>query len=130
MNPYEQFIKLLALSPVPPCIQQLIYYNLVGYGTPSASAIHSPNVFGHLKRYSSTLYYVQMALHYYNASHFSRVAFLELHLIYLYNNPHIVSNVRCMSNSLNVIKKNRLVRLVEEEYWIQKQQVIVIHREI
>ena len=124
MNPYEQFIKLLALSPVPPCIQQLIYYNLVGYGTPSASAIHSPNVFGHLKRYSSTLYYVQMALHYYNASHFSRVAFLELHLIYLYNNPHIVSN------SLNVIKKNRLVRLVEEEYWIQKQQVIVIHREI
>ena len=124
MNPYEQFIKLLALSPVPPCIQQLIYYNLVGYGTPSAGAIHIPNVFAHLKRYSSRLYSTVMALHYYNASHFSRVAFLELHLIYLYNNPHIVSN------SLNVIKKNRLVRLVEEEYWIQKQQVIVIHREI
>ena len=117
MNPYEQFIKLLALSPVPPCIQQIIYYNLVGYGTPSACAIHIPNVFGHLKRYSfmALKRYSSMALHYYNATHFSRVAFLELHLIYLYNNPHIVSNVRGMSNSLNVIKKNRLVRFVEEE---------------
>jgi hypothetical protein len=113
MNPYEQFTKLLALSPVPPCIQQLIYYNLVGYGTPSTSAIHS-RIFGHLKRYIST-YYGQMALHYYNATHFSRIALLELHLIYLINNPHVVSSVRCMSNSLNVIKKNRLVRLMEEE---------------
>jgi hypothetical protein len=130
MNPYEQSIHLLRVCPIPSSIQQIIYYLLVGFGTETANAIRTaPAIsdepiktvaFGPLGRCRHTLYYWNYTInHYYdNASHFSRLALYELHLIYLINSPplpYIFSRIQDITSSLRVLIKNRLMRFVVED---------------
>jgi hypothetical protein len=136
MNLYEQSMQILRACPVPPCIQQIIYYLLVGFGTETANIIRTaPAVldvpikivaFGPLGRCRHTLYFMNFTInHYYdNASHFSRVALYELHLIYLDCSPHfpyISSRIQDITSSLRVLIKNRLMRFIVEERRIQIQ---------
>ena len=130
MNPYEQSIHLLCLCPVPSSIQEKIYYLLVGFGTETANAIRTaPAIldvpikavaFGPLGRCRHTLYYTNFTVnHYYdNASHFSRLALYELHLIYLDHSPplpYISSRIQDVSSSLRALINNRLMRFFVEE---------------
>ena len=130
MNPYEQSIHLLCLCPVPSSIQEKIYYLLVGFGTETANAIRTaPAIldvpikavaFGPLGRCRHTLYYMNFTVnHYYdNASHFSRLALYELHLIYLDHSPplpYISSRIQDVSSSLRALINNRLMRFFVEE---------------
>ena len=135
MNLYEQSM-ILRMCPVPASIQQIIYYLLMGFGTETANAIRTaPAIldvpiksvaFGPLGRCRHTLYYMNFTInHYYdNASHFSRRALYELHLIYLDRNPplpYISSRIQDITSSLHVLNKNRLMRFVVEERRIQIQ---------
>ena len=132
MNPYEQSFHFLCLCPVPSSIQEKIYYLLVGFGTETANAIRTaPAIldvpikavaFGPLGRCRHTLYFMHFTViinhNYDNASHFSRLALYELHLIYLNNNPplpYISSRIRDVSSSLRALIKNRLMRFIVED---------------
>ena len=130
MNPYEQSIRLLRVCPIPSSIQQIIYYLLVGFGTETANAIRTAHAildvpikavaFGPLGRCRHTLYFMHYTInHYYdNASHFSRLALYELHLIYLNHNPplpYISSRIQDVSSSLRALINNRLMRFFVEE---------------
>lgn len=137
MNPYEQSMQMLSLCPIPHCIQQLIYYTLVGYGTLSANAIRimpamedipiKVVIFGPHNRCRHTLYFMKKTItrYYDDATHFSLHALYELHLIYLNTQrptEYLNSKRQIMKDSLYVSTKIRLVRLMVEEHGIQAMQ--------
>jgi len=135
MNPYEQFMQLLSTCPVPRCIQQLIYYHLVGYGTPSAGVIQTMTpaedipikvvALGPLNTCRHSLYYMEKTItHNYDiSSHFSRQALYEHHIIYLKSKKiqteYIISRQRAMMESLQILANIRLMRLTIEEHKAQ-----------
>ena len=142
MNPYEQFIKLLTQSPVPLCIQQLIYYNLVGYGTPSASVIQTMIpaedipikvvALGPPNKCRHSLYYMGKTIthNYDESSHFSRQALYEFHIIYLKSKKnqteYIISRQRDMTETLQILTNVRLMRLtIESKYKINPSTSIL-----
>ena len=137
MNLYEQSIQMLSLCPIPHCIQQLIYYMLIGYGTLSANAIRimpamedipiKVVAFGPHNRCRHTLYFMKKTItrYYDDATHFSLHALYELHLVYLNTRrptEYLNSERQIMNDSLYVSTKIRLIRLMVEERGIQAMQ--------
>ena len=135
----EIITNLVELCPVPSCIQQLIFNILVGYGTPSAHAIQTaPHSIvetpiqvqiGTLTQCRHTLYYMEKRIiHCYdNASHFSRDALYELHIIYLTKKPqtpYIISKLRDVFQYYNTLTRNRLIQLCNEETKIRLSNML------
>ena len=126
----ETISKLVELCPVPSCMQQLILTILLGYGTPSAHAIQTAPLIdeipiqvvhvGTLNRCRHTLYYMEKTLThcYNNATHFSREALFELHIIYLTNKrqtPYTISKLRDLTQYSIALSRNRLIQMCNEE---------------
>ena len=135
MNPYEQSVRLLRLCPIPQSIQQLIYYILIGYGTPTTNALQTISffenytvrfaIFSPLNRNRLSLNAMCKKISYYyeNPSHFSRYTLYELHIIYLnvnksknnYSEEYMITRNQDMQNLLRDLTKKRLMCLIAEE---------------
>jgi hypothetical protein len=126
----ETATKLVELCPVPSCIQQLILTILLGYGTPSAHAIQTAPLIdeipiqvvhvGTLNRCRHTIYYMEKTItHCYdNASHFSREALYEIHIIYLTNKqqtPYTILKLRDLTQYSSTLTRNRLIQWCKQE---------------
>ena len=135
MNLYEQSVCLLRLCPIPQSIQQLIYYTLIGYGTPTTNALQTNALqtttflenydvrFANLNRNRLSLHAMGKKMSYYcnKPSHFSRYTLYELHYIYLnvnknnYSEQYMITRNEDMQNLLRDLTKKRLRRLIVEE---------------
>lgn len=132
MNLYEQSVCVLQLCPIPQSIQQLIYYTLVGYGTPASNAIQTMSgidetlakvaIFSPLNRNIRSLNALKKVSYYYNKpSYFSRCALYELHRVYLsvnrdkYSDEFRITRCQDMQNLLDDLTKKKLTRLIVEK---------------
>lgn len=133
MDPYEQSMCVLRLSPVPHSIQQLIYYMLIGHGTPTTNALQTITffedytvrfaIFSPSNKNRLSLHSMCKKISYYhdNPSHFSLYTFYELHCIYLnvnknnYSEQFMITRNEDMQNLLRNLTKKRLTRLIVEE---------------
>ena len=128
MNPYEESIQMLRKCPIPHCIQQLIYYLLIGYGTSHANAIQTMpaiedvprkiikfGTFDSSNRCDYTLCFTKKTItyNYDNSTYSSLRALYENHLIYMNKRQH--PQIQQMENKLNVLIKNKLMCLMVEE---------------
>jgi hypothetical protein len=126
----ETISNLVELCPVHPCIQQLIFIMLIGYGTPTAHAIRTAPLIGetpsHVVRTGTqnrcrhTFYYNEKTItHCYDkSSHFSRETLYELHKIYLTNKQqtlYTISRLRDLNQDSVALSRNRLIRMGNEE---------------
>ena len=132
MNPYEQSMHMLSRCPIPPCIQEIIYYMLVGYGTGHANAIKTRSTNQEVPRkfikfgtfYSShTCHYVlqfieKTVIHNYdNATYSSICALYENHLLYMIKRQELLQ-IKRVENMFHAFIKNKLLCFMVEEKYI------------
>jgi hypothetical protein len=128
MNPFEQYLNLLKLCPIPEIIQNQIFNLVVGFGTHSANIMRMKKdkekpyqiviLLGPGEMCCKKLYYWDYRVVnqcYDMSSHFTREALYELHLIYLSQ----LYNIYQSNYWLKFLMKKRLLQLMEEELRIE-----------
>ena len=140
MNALETAHNLLGLCPIPSSIQQIIYYSLVGHGTPSSNAILASSRKGEeipirvviwsdndetSTKCRYTVFYMEKTINCYydNSSHYSLMALFDLHPIYLSRKTgsrYGILKTAELARRESALTSLRLARFNEEESKIEK----------